>query len=283
MRTPFTDLVGCILPIQLAAMGGVGTPELAAAVAGAGGLGMVPILVEPPDSRAGAIGANFLAVFEPDLDMVTEVARKVRVVEFFYAWPDRRLVDAVKAEGAIAAWQVGSVDEAQAAVDCGCDFVIAQGLEAGGHVRGTTPLDALLPAVLEAVSVPVLAAGGIGTPERVAELLRRGAAGVRVGTMFLATPECDVHPLYVERLIAATGDDTVITTQYDEGWPDAPHRVLRTSLEKAEQSDWRMTTPPTRLFDEGVEAMAMYAGTGVDHVVQVRPATDVVADLCRGL
>jgi len=120
MRTPFTDLVGCTLPIQLAAMGGVGTPELAAAVAGAGGLGMVPILVEPPNSSAGAIGANFLAVFEPDLDIVTEVARKVRVVEFFYAWPDRRLVDAVKAGGAIAAWQVGSVDEAQAAVDCGC-------------------------------------------------------------------------------------------------------------------------------------------------------------------
>jgi nitronate monooxygenase len=283
MRTSFTDLVGCTLPIQLAAMGGVGTPELAAAVAGAGGLGMVPVLVEPPDRSVGAIGVNFLAVFEPELGMVDEVARKARVVEFFYAWPDRRLVDAAKAGGAIAAWQVGSVDEARAAVDCGCDFVIAQGVEAGGHVRGTTPLDSLLAAVLEAVSVPVLAAGGIGTPERVAELLRHGASGVRVGTLFLATPECDAHPLYVERLIAATSDDTVLTTHYDEGWPDAPHRVLRASLEKAEQFGWRITTPPTRLFDEGVEAMAMYAGCGVDHVDQVRPATDVVAYLCRYL
>jgi nitronate monooxygenase len=264
-------------------MGGVGTPELAAAVASAGGLGMVPILVEPPNGSVGAIGANFLAVFEPKLDIVDEVARKARVVEFFYAWPDRRLVDAVSAAGAIAAWQVGSVDEARAAVDCGCDFVIAQGVEAGGHLRGTTPLDALLAAVLQAVSVPVLAAGGIATPQRVAELLRHGAGGVRVGTLFLATPECDAHPLYVERLIAATGDDTVVTTYYDEGWPDAPHRVLRASLEKAQQSGWRMTTPPTRRFDDGVEAMAMYAGKGVDHVDRVRPASDVVAYLCRYL
>ena len=88
-------------------MGGVGTPELAAAVATAGGLGMVPALVEPPDTSTGAVGQNFLAVFEPELDMVSVAAGKVRVVEFFYAWPDRIYVDAVKAAGAIAAWQVG--------------------------------------------------------------------------------------------------------------------------------------------------------------------------------
>lgn len=283
MRTPFTDLVGCTLPIQLAAMGGVGTPELAAAVAKAGGLGMVPVLVEPPDTSAGAVGQNFLAVFEPELDMVSEAARKARVVEFFYAWPDRIYVDAVKAAGAIAAWQVGSVEEARAAEDCGCDFVIAQGTEAGGHVRGTTSLDALLPAVLDAVSVPVLAAGGIATASRVAELIQRGAGGVRVGTLFLATPECDAHPSYVKRLLEATADDTVITTHYDESWPDAPHRVLRSSLEAAEKSGWRMTTPPTRLFDEGVDAMAMYAGTGVGSVVEVKAASEVVADLCSEL
>jgi nitronate monooxygenase len=283
MRTPFTDLVGCALPIQLAAMGGVGTPELAAAVARAGGLGMVPVLVDPPDASAGAVGQNFLAVFEPELDMVSEAARRARVVEFFYAWPDHTYVDAVKAEGGIAAWQVGSVEEARAAEDCGCDFVIAQGTEAGGHVRGTTSLDALLPSVLDAVSVPVLAAGGIATAGRVAELIRRGASGVRVGTLFLATPECDTHPAYVKRLLEATGDDTVITTHYDEGWPDAPHRVLRAALEAARKSGWRSTTPPTRLFDEGVEAMAMYAGIGVGKVVEVRAASEVVADLCSEL
>jgi NAD(P)H-dependent flavin oxidoreductase YrpB (nitropropane dioxygenase family) len=279
IRTAFTDLVGCTIPIQLAAMGGAGTPELAAAVAEAGGLGMVPMGVEPPGT--GAVGKNFIVVGELELDMFSEAARKARVVEFFYAWPRRDYVDVVKAAGALAAWQVGSAEEATAAQACGCDFVIAQGTEAGGHLRGTTFLDVLLPAVLDAVSVPVLAAGGIATAGRVAELMRRGASGVRVGTLFLATPECGSHPAYVRRLLEATGDDTVITTHYDEGWPDAPHRVLRASLEAAEKSGWRRTTPPSRSSpDESVEAMAMYAGTGVGYVVEVRAASEVAADLC---
>ncbi len=283
VRTSFTDLVGCALPIQLAAMGGVGTPALAAAVARAGGLGMVPIGVEHPKGQGGAVGKNFLAVFNPSLDDVSEAARGGRVVEFFYAWPARAYVDAVKTAGALAAWQIGSVEEATAAEEAGCDFVIAQGTEAGGHVRGMTSLDDLLPRVLDAVRVPVVAAGGIATGQRVAELLQRGAAGVRVGTLFLATPECDTHPLYLERLIAATADDTVITTHYGEGWPDAPHRVLLTSLRAARQSGWQLTTPPTRSANEGVESMAMYAGTGVGSVVELRPAREVVADLCSEL
>jgi len=282
IRTAFTDLVGCTLPIQLAAMGGVGTRELAAAVAKAGGLGMVPMGVEPPGT--GAVGQNFIVEFELDLGMFSEAAGKARVVEFFYAWPRRDYVDVVKAAGALAAWQVGSAEEASAAEACGCDFIIAQGTEAGGHVRGTTSLDVLLPAVLDAVSAPVLAAGGIATADRVAELMRRGASGVRVGTLFLATPECDTHPAYLRRLLEATGDDTVLTTHYDEGWPDAPHRVLRASLEAAEKSGWRRTTTPSRSSpDERVEAMAMYAGTGVGYVTEVRVASEVVAGLCGDL
>jgi len=158
------------------------------------------------------------------------------------------------------------------------------GALADGHVRGTTSLDVLLPAVLDAVSVPVLAAGGIATAGRVAELMRRGASGVRVGTLFLATPECDTHPAYLRRLLEATSGDTVITTHYDEGWPDAPHRVLRASLAAAEKSGWRKTTTPSRSSpDERVEAMAMYAGMGVGHVTEVKAASEVVADLSADL
>lgn len=283
MRTTFTELVGCKLPIQLAAMGGVGTPQLAIAVAVAGGLGMVPMSAEVPDLEAGVVGQNFLAVFKPSLEAVSEAARRARVVEFFYAWPDRSYVEAVKKAGAIAAWQVGSPEEARAAVDAGCDFLIAQGTEAGGHVRGTTALDALLPAVLDAVSVPVLAAGGIATAARVAQLLKDGAAGVRVGTLFLATPESGAHPIYVEALLKASADDTVLTSHFDEGWPNAPHRVLRASLEAAERSGWRATTPPGRWTERGVEAMPMYAGTGVGSVTSVKAAAAVLADLCADL
>ena len=113
IRTAFTDLVGCTLPIQLAAMGGVGTAELAAAVANAGGLGMVPMGVQPPGT--GAVGQNFVVDVELDLDIFSEAAGKARVVEFFYAWPRRDYVDVVKAAGALAAWQVGSAEEARAA------------------------------------------------------------------------------------------------------------------------------------------------------------------------
>ena len=283
VRTAFTELVGCKVPIQLAAMGGVGTLELALAVGSAGGLGMVPSSVEVPRDDGKALGQNFLAVFEPSLEAIAQAARHARVVEFFYAWPDRSYVQAVTNAGAIAAWQVGSVEEARAAADAGCGFLIAQGTEAGGHVRGTTALDDLLPAVLGAVSIPVVAAGGIATARRVAQLLTAGAAGVRVGTLFLATPESGAHPIYVERLLKAHAHDTVLTSHFDQGWPNAPHRVLRSSLAAAEESGWRATTPPARFAEGDVEAMAMYAGTGVGSIDAVKAAEKVVSDLCAEL
>ena len=278
MATPFTDMVGCSVPIQLAAMGGVGTAELAAAVAAAGGLGMVPGHAEP---APGACGKNFLMPFVPDPETVAETAAKCRVVEFFYGDPDPRLVDAAHRGGSLAAWQVGSTEEAVAAVDAGCDFIIAQGTEAGGHVRGTMALDELLPRVLAAVRVPVLAAGGIATAERVADLLRAGADGVRVGTRFVATPESGAHPAYIEALLAATGADTVITEWFGEGWEHASHRVLRDAEAAARVSGWRAPSPALPRRRSTTTDMARYAGTGVGEVHNVQPAADVVADLVR--
>src|SRR4051812_6152369 len=82
--------------------------------------------------------------------------------------------------GAVAGWQVGSFGEAQAAVRAGCDYVVAQGIEAGGNVRGTQPLEQVLLEVLSAVEVPVVAAGGIGSADRVSGVLALGASAVRV-------------------------------------------------------------------------------------------------------
>src|SRR5579859_3084280 len=110
--TRFTDLVGCGLPLQLAAMGGVGATELAAAVVSAGGLGMVTGSESP---TPGACGLNFLVPFVTSLDVVREAARSARVVEFFYGDPDPLLVAAVRGAGALAGWQVGSAAEAAAA------------------------------------------------------------------------------------------------------------------------------------------------------------------------
>jgi NAD(P)H-dependent flavin oxidoreductase YrpB (nitropropane dioxygenase family) len=277
MPTPFTKLVGCELPIQLAAMGGVGTTELAGAVAAAGGFGMVP---SPTAPAAGACGINYLMPFVPSPEEVTEAARDVRVVEFFYADPRADLVAAAHRAGALAGWQVGSAAEAISAAGVGCDYVVAQGIEAGGHVRGKQPLDEVLGQVLAAVRIPVLAAGGIATGERVAGLIRAGAAGVRVGTRFISTPESGAHPDYVQALIAASGDDTVITEWFGEGWEHAPHRVLRSCLTAAEKSGWRATMPPTKDAVH-IRDHAMYAGMGVGEVTGVQPAADVVRDLVR--
>lgn len=130
--TRFTNLVGCSQPVQLAAMGGVGTTDLAAAVAAAGGLGMVPAGTQP---AAGACGVNFLMPFAPSVEDIATVARQCRVVEFFYAEPRADVVSAAHGAGALAGWQVGSAAEAAAAAEAGCDYVVAQGTEAWPRAR----------------------------------------------------------------------------------------------------------------------------------------------------
>ena len=187
---------------------------------------------------AGCIGANFIMLFvNPDQahECVAAAASKVRVVDFFYTDPDATLVEIVHDHGALACWQVGSKEEAEAAVAAGCDFVIAQGIEAGGHVRGHIGLLALLSEVLDTVDVPVLAAGGIGTGRAMAAALAAGADGVRVGTRFLAAEETEAHPAYVNALIEARPQDTVYTEAFGlAGRLNAPHRLLRSCLQAAE-------------------------------------------------
>ena len=279
VQTRFTELVGCRLPLQLAALGGVGTVALAMAVEQAGGLGMVPQRVKFPTPRSGALGKGFLIPYLPDVAEMVDDVRGLRVAEFFWGDPDPSLVAAAHSAATLVSWQVGSVDEALSAEAAGCDLVVAQGVEAGGHVRGTDRLDALLHNVLAAVSVPVVAAGGIGSAERVVELIAAGADAVRVGTRFLASPECDTHPDYVQALIAAGADDTVLTDHFDNDgeWP-APVRVLRSSLDEAVRAGNRSTSPPTPTADVAL-AMACYAGLSVEHVREVKPAAEVVREL----
>jgi nitronate monooxygenase len=279
VRTRFTDLVGCRLPFQLAVLGGVGTLALARAVEQAGGLGMVPRRVGVPEPRSGAIGKGFLIPYLPPLDEVIEDVRGLRVADFFWGEPQAAIVTAAHSAGTLVSWQVGSAEEARQAEAAGSDLVVAQGNEAGGHVRGTRPLDELLAEVLGAVSVPVVAAGGIGTARRVSQLIGAGADAVRVGTRFLACPECDTHPAYVHALMAASAGDTVLTDHFDADgqWP-ATVRVLRSSLDAAISAGNRSTSAPSATAEAPL-AMACYAGTSVDHVREVKPAAEVVREL----
>jgi NAD(P)H-dependent flavin oxidoreductase YrpB (nitropropane dioxygenase family) len=124
--------------------------------------------------------------------------------------------------------QVGSVEEAVTAAEAGVDAMIAQGVEAGGHVRGTTSLSVLVPAIVEAVSpVPVVAAGGVANGRGIVAALSLGAQAVSMGTRFLASAEAFVPHGYKDRIVKSTAEDTVYTQLFDIGWPGAPHRVLR--------------------------------------------------------
>jgi NAD(P)H-dependent flavin oxidoreductase YrpB (nitropropane dioxygenase family) len=205
--------------------------------------------------------------------------------------------------------QAGSVREAAAAVDAGVDAVIAQGVEAGGHVRGTESVWDLLPATVDAVApVPVLASGGIGNAEGVARALSLGAQGVSLGTRFVASEEADAHPAYKRRIVEAKADDTVYTELFDVGWPDAPHRVLRNrvfdeweaagcpapgarpgeggpigrlAVAGGEPRDWIRYSvgSPLASFDGDIEDAPLWAGESVDFVAGVSPAGEIVRSL----
>ncbi len=287
-------------------MGGVTTPQLVLAVAEAGGVGMLagvalpaPVLEQMLDwigSRTkGVFGVNFLMPFL-DREAVAIAARKAKIVDFFYSDPDASLIGMVHQGGALAAWQVGSTAEAIGAVEAGCDFIVAQGTEAGGHVRGQVGLLPLLEDLLPRVNVPVIATGGISTGRSMAAALAAGAAGVRIGTRFLTSDEIGAHPLYVDAIIRAGLNDTVLTDRFSVMWPDAPHRVLRSCVEAAEsfQGDIvgemvagkqhmplpRFASPtPSTGTTGAIEAMALYAGEGVGAVTRRQPAAEIVREI----
>ncbi|WP_157601702.1 NAD(P)H-dependent flavin oxidoreductase [Saccharomonospora halophila] len=307
LATAFTELVGCDVPIQQAPMGPISPPELARAVARAGGVGTVSVTGMtadeivggfdggPPD---GAMAANFVTA-DIDPAAVEAAAQRFRILDFFWRDPEPRLVTLAHTGGALALWQVGSVAEAHRAVEAGADIIAVQGSEAGGHVRGRTALLPLLESVLDDVRVPVLAAGGIASARGVAAMLAAGAAGVRMGTRFIASAESGAHPEYVSALLAAGPE----ATQISDGFAECPlcatmprARVLRSAVAAVDDLDTdvvgsttmagtsrsvpkRAGLPPHRGVRGYVEAMALYAGECVTAVNDVPTAGALVREL----
>lgn len=220
------EQLGLETPVFQAGMGGgLSTHRLAAAVSEAGGLGTLGIL--PPDLlRADLAAARELTGRPIAVNLLLPFARRAHrtvaaeadAVVTFWGKPERP---------GPKPWihQCGSVDEALAAQRAGADAVIAQGVEAGGHVRGTQPAMDLLEATRAALPAeyPVLSAGGVTGGAEVRVRLDAGAAGVVSGTRFLMTEESDAHPDYKRRLVE--GGETILTELFGAGWPGA-HRVL---------------------------------------------------------
>jgi nitronate monooxygenase len=220
--------LGVERPVLQAGMGGgLATSALAVAVSDAGGLGTIGLL--PPDALRAEIAAARAQTPKPiAVNLIVPFARRTHwevaseadvVVTHWETSPKRRTAKT---------WihTVGNADEATAAVAAGADAVIAQGVDAGGHTRGTAPALETLDRVLRAVAskVPVVVAGGIATAADVQSALEAGAAAAVSGTAFLATDESGAHPGYKQRLVET--DQTVLTELFGMGWPQAPHRVL---------------------------------------------------------
>ena len=321
---PFLEGLGVELPVVQAGMGGgLAPPELAVAVSEAGGLGTIGFLA--PDGLRAEIAAARERTRKPvAVNLLLPFARRAHfeaasaadVLVTFWGTPKRQ---------AAGPWvhQVGSVDEALAARAAGADAVIAQGVEAGGHVRGTEKALELLARVRRAVGdgYPVLSAGGVAEPADVAARLEAGAEAAVCGTRFLMSVESGAHPEYLRRLAAAR--ETILTELFGVGWP-APHRVVaNAATDRWLRSDprgpgWvrafhRATAPvfsrvpvplqfrvaatqsaarplfgPAAATRHGqanlVEAGPLYAGETVARIDDIRPAGELVRWLAgRGL
>jgi nitronate monooxygenase/enoyl-[acyl-carrier protein] reductase II len=321
VKTKLCRDLGIEVPILSAPLGGGGAgPALASAVSNAGGLGLLGmggmpaslIREEIRETRARTskpFGVGLLLPFVGGGEVETCVEERVPVLVLF--WGEvRPHVDKAKRAGIPVLVQVGSVDEAKDAAAAGASAVIAQGFEAGGHVRGTTSLATLLPAVVEEVApLPVIAAGGIANGHGLAAALALGAEAVMMGTRFVCSEESRASRRYKERIVRARAEDTVHTMLFDVGWPGAAHRVLRNkALEEWEAAgrppsgrrpgegeivgrmtvDGTMTDVPRYFvsnpmtdFEGDMEYLALYAGESCELVNDVRPAAAIVRDVVR--
>ncbi len=314
MRTRLTDRLGIRLPIIQAPMaGGVSGSRLVLAVGSAGGLGMLPLWSMDPDSAARSLSAvkqqsaapfavNLNVAFDPTTMLGLALEFAVPVIHFF--WGDcAHYVERAKSRGAVVMATVASASEARRARDAGVDVLIAQGIEAGGHVWGKTSLMALIPAIADACpECPVVATGAIADGRGLAAALMLGADGAMIGTALAASEESDAHPDYKRALVNAADDGTVLGTLFDIGWPDAPSRVLRNeTVENAQrqgvsqqrpgegeivgQSETGMpiprysALPPTGGTSGNIAAMALYAGQGVGLVKRIEPAAQILSRL----
>lgn len=221
-------------PVLQAGMGGgIAASELASAVSMAGGLGTVGM--DAPQAFDAAIArtkllvqgrpyaANLLFPLLLPAHVATVIRHQVPIVTMFYGF-DRGVIRAIKESGAYLIYQIGSEAEAELVVAAGADALMVQGFEAGGHIRGSEPLQAIFPRIRARYPViPVIAAGGIYDRHSVARAISMGADGVCCGTRFLMTDESGAHDGYKSLLIES--QETIVTTLFGLGWP-SPHRVL---------------------------------------------------------
>ncbi len=238
----------------------IATVPLVRAVCAAGGMGILGVTAMPPElmceairevrgSKSAAFGVDIIPRFNSMDHIEVCVQQKVPVVAFFWDEPPAEWVARLRGGGCRVWVEVGSPEEAAAAVKGGADAIIVQGSEAGGHNRSVAGTLSLLPTVVDAVApVPVIAAGGIADGRAVAAVLALGAEGVWVGTRLLASEEAFAHPDYKNRVLTAEVGDTSRHFIFGPEFPDASTRGLRNRLVREWQG--RDNPPPYKTVGE---------------------------------
>lgn len=237
MKTKITELLNCEYPILQGGMAWIAESKLASAVSNAGGIGIIAGGSAPIDYLREQIracksmtdkpfGVNIM-LMSPNADDLAQLVidEKVPVVTTGAGVP--KYVPDWKNAGIKVIPVVPSVAIAKRMERAGADAVIAEGTESGGHIGEITTM-CLVPQVVDAVSVPVIAAGGIADGRGIAASFMLGAEGVQVGTRFLAAEECQIHPTYKELVVKAKDTDSVVTGRYT----GHPCRNVRTKFSK---------------------------------------------------
>jgi enoyl-[acyl-carrier protein] reductase II len=304
LHTPLCARLGIEYPIVLAGMGGVSMHKLVAAVSNAGGLGVIGAATldaaglrqEIHKTRALTDKPFAVDLLAPIPDMIRPQMQVVfdEDVKIFVAGlaVPREFIAEMHERGMIVIVMIGKVRHAVKSEQAGADVVAAQGTEAGGHTGEIGGL-ALVPQVVDAVQIPVLAAGGIADGRGLVAALALGAQGVVVGTRFVATPEAQAAPQYREAILASAEADTIRTRCYT----GKPARTIRNRYnEEWERKADQIQPFPMQVgisIQEGVmdymgsgrgadpERSFMPAGQGMGLIRQIKPAGEVLADIVR--
>ena len=304
LRTPLCDMLGIKYPILLAGMGGVSYAEICAAVSEAGGFGTLGMAGRSTQEIRDEMrkvrkltkkpfGVDLLAAVPESLEKAADIIIEEGAAAFISGLgvPPRHLVDRFHAAGLKVMNVCGTVRHAKAGEDGGLDAVVAQGTEAGGHT-GRIAAMALVPQVVDAVKIPVIAAGSIVDGRGLAASLALGAQGVWIGTRFIASKEAHAGDLYKQAVIDCTDEDTLITRAYS----GKPMRVYKNDY----VADWERRPQDIKPFpmqamisqqagvmggiggqieglDRNRSAFAMGQGAGAIH--QVQSCADIVAGI----
>jgi enoyl-[acyl-carrier protein] reductase II len=298
LHTPLCDLLGVPHPIMLAGMGGVSYAEVCAAVSEAGGFGSLgmagttPRFIESQMKRVRELtdepfGVDLLAAqpesLEASVDIIIREGARAFIAGLGVPYP---IVKKLKDAGLLVGAVIGKVDHAVKSEAAGCDFVIAQGTEGGGHT-GAVASVALWPQVVDAVKIPVVAAGGLYDGRGLAAALALGCVGVWMGTRFIASTEAHAGGAYKEAIVGMGEADTVIsrgftgktlrairnrTTERFEKEPAKPFPLQ--AMESAQENRLGPIAGVTENLDP--ETMCFAAGQGGGGVREVLPCAEIV-------